>query len=129
MNVISRKDAVKKGLTQYFTGRVCKKGHLAERNVTNKECADCVSLRRLGRVRKPKKADSIFITKAEAISMGFDRFRTGLLCKNGHTSERIVKTGHCVECVKEAYRKLQNKRLLAGVTSRGAPRKYKGYGQ
>jgi hypothetical protein len=43
--VISRKDALARGLTRYFTGEPCKYGHVAERSVSASNCPECVRLR------------------------------------------------------------------------------------
>jgi ribosomal protein L37E len=39
--VIGRKDARAKGLKRYFTGKPCKHGHIADRNVITGKCSDC----------------------------------------------------------------------------------------
>lgn len=41
MEVISRKEAIEKGLKMYFTGKPCKYGHIAERRVGNGLCLEC----------------------------------------------------------------------------------------
>lgn len=41
MEIISRKDAYDQGLTKFFTGKVCKNNHLAERYVTSGSCSKC----------------------------------------------------------------------------------------
>ena len=41
-NQISRKQALKRGLGFYFTGNPCKRGHIAERYVSNCTCVQCV---------------------------------------------------------------------------------------
>lgn len=46
--VISRKDAIAKGLKRYFTGKPCKRGHVVER-LTHGECPKCQKLRDAGR--------------------------------------------------------------------------------
>lgn len=43
--VISRKDAVARGLPRYFTGKPCKRGHLAWRAAVNCVCYDCQILK------------------------------------------------------------------------------------
>lgn len=40
--VISRAQALQKGLKRYFTGKPCKRGHLAERYITGATCCKCV---------------------------------------------------------------------------------------
>lgn len=44
MEIISRKQAKKIGLTYYFTGRACKHGHVARRNILNKTCLECAKI-------------------------------------------------------------------------------------
>lgn len=43
--IISRKDALQRGLIRYFTGKPCKHGHIAERNPSNKACLECARLK------------------------------------------------------------------------------------
>lgn len=38
---VSRKEAMKRGDKQYFTGRTCIRGHIAPRQVVNGRCAAC----------------------------------------------------------------------------------------
>lgn len=42
--MISRKQAKAKGLTRYFTGKPCCRGHVAERMVSNYVCVDCANI-------------------------------------------------------------------------------------
>lgn len=42
--VISRTSATERGLLRYFTGKPCKRGHVAERNVIGKYCLDCSTI-------------------------------------------------------------------------------------
>jgi 5-methylcytosine-specific restriction endonuclease McrA len=39
--IISRAEARAQGLIRYFTGRACKRGHIAERHVSNLTCVEC----------------------------------------------------------------------------------------
>jgi len=41
MQIISRAEAKAKGLKRYFTGKPCKHGHVAERQVYNATCVVC----------------------------------------------------------------------------------------
>lgn len=36
-----KKEAIEKGLTQYFNGKPCLRGHIAKRAVSNSECTQC----------------------------------------------------------------------------------------
>src|SRR5580658_835400 len=44
--IISRRDAKAAGLTHYFTGKPCRRGHAARRLVSSTECAICQHARR-----------------------------------------------------------------------------------
>ncbi len=48
------------------------------------------------------------ISQEESRYLGETRYFTGRPCANGHTAERITKTGGCVECKKEAKRRYKN---------------------
>lgn len=41
MEIISRKAAKNAGLSRYFTGKLCRRGHLSPRNVTSCICLEC----------------------------------------------------------------------------------------
>jgi len=41
MNIVSRDDAKKQGLTHYFTGKPCKYGHYATRSIKGRKCLEC----------------------------------------------------------------------------------------
>src|SRR5689334_12816983 len=42
--IMTRAEAIAAGLTQYFTGKPCKHGHISERLVANKVCMACAKL-------------------------------------------------------------------------------------
>jgi hypothetical protein len=44
VNILTRKDAKRLGLKRYFTGRPCRRGHIAERYVSTKTCVECSAL-------------------------------------------------------------------------------------
>lgn len=43
--IVTRREAIRRGLSHYFTGKPCKRGHVAERQTSDRECIPC---RRLG---------------------------------------------------------------------------------
>jgi hypothetical protein len=51
---ISRELARERGLVHYFTGRACKRGHVAERYLSNGECVVCAKLRAARWEKTPK---------------------------------------------------------------------------
>jgi hypothetical protein len=56
MNIVSRQEAKEKGLTHYFTGVPCIKGHLSIRNVIRRKCMECDRLdKKIRRLSNPEK--------------------------------------------------------------------------
>lgn len=45
--VITKADAIKQGLTRYYTGKPCKHGHISERQVANRQCCECLRIANL----------------------------------------------------------------------------------
>jgi hypothetical protein len=43
MDIITRKDALTQGLTHYFTGKPCKRGHIVVRYVKTRSCIECTA--------------------------------------------------------------------------------------
>jgi hypothetical protein len=43
--IITRAEALAKGLKRFFTGKSCKRGHVVERRVDTGDCAECVNQR------------------------------------------------------------------------------------
>lgn len=41
MEIISKKDAIKKGLSRYFTGNPCPRGHISQRTIYGSACLIC----------------------------------------------------------------------------------------
>lgn len=42
--VITRVEAKRRGMSRYFTGKPCKRGHVAERNVSSWGCVECATI-------------------------------------------------------------------------------------
>jgi hypothetical protein len=45
MNKISRKEALASNLSKYFTGKLCKQGHISERYASNGACVQCSQIK------------------------------------------------------------------------------------
>ena len=59
MNVISATEAKNKGMTRYFTGAECPRGHVAERMVSTRSCVMCISeKKRDWLIANPEKVNS-----------------------------------------------------------------------
>lgn len=48
------------------------------------------------------------ISRVEARASGLKRFFTGAPCQNGHSAERLVSNGFCVECRRRVWEKFKN---------------------
>lgn len=113
-NYLPRKEAVKQGLTYYFTGRPCKNGHIAERLVATWTCVECRAISR-AKVRAKTKQKGVqqrdkydrqkkieipgYISLQEARQKGLTRYFTGVPCRRGHVVERSVAETTCIICL------------------------------
>lgn len=95
--VISRDEASDLGLKKYFTGKPCKYGHVSQRYVKGHLCVACAR----GRYEQLKHKDEKVSSLEEAIYLGRATYFTGVPCRKGHMSERTVRYGRCIACVRE----------------------------
>lgn len=86
MKVITREVALENGLKRYYTGRLCRKGHVSERATSNHMCIECKS--EWGRARN--------IRDKEKIS-------TYNKVYNAKNRERIVEQRRSVSSRRRAY--------------------------
>lgn len=42
--IVTRSEAIKRGLLRYFTGKACKHGHYSERNINDSICSECTKI-------------------------------------------------------------------------------------
>lgn len=54
---VSRDEALEYGLTRYFDGSTCKRGHISERCTSNRQCLSCVAEKRNSKEYKEAKRD------------------------------------------------------------------------
>lgn len=104
MQIITRQEAKEKGLSRYFTGELCKRGHLAERAISG-SCVECTRKTKLSDELKEARrvhGDKV-ITKKEAVAAGLNRYFIGRECKNGHVHERYISTNQCVLCMRSYH--------------------------
>jgi hypothetical protein len=114
MEIISRKEAMDRGLKYYFTGKPCNHGHIEKRQVLNHGCVRCLNER--AKLYSKKIRDSSAFTESgnlkheqplrektrqEAIKNGDKQYFHGIPCKRGHIAPRQTCNGYCMECNKE----------------------------
>ena len=86
---LSRIDAKSQGITEYFIGKPCLRGHIAKRYVLNGRCVECY---------QPKVQHKDYLSRDDADAQGLPTFFTGKVCSHGHLSPRYTVNGRCVEC-------------------------------
>ena len=127
----SRGEAIAEGGRYYFSGRLCKHGHLSPRRL-NGHCLECSRKmdrdrrRRLsakkrgqaewqnGRVQNMLDLDALIesglpTSRQEAKKSGSKYYFTGVPCLNGHLSPRHMDRG-CIQCNRDRSRKTADKR-------------------
>lgn len=105
MQIITRQEAAQQGLSRYYTGKPCKHGHVAERQVSNHCCITCANKRQ----REKAKLTRVWSIDAQrrkkarqaAIDAGEKTYFHGIPCKRGHIAPRQTINGMCMECAKE----------------------------
>lgn len=63
IEIISRKEAKERGLNRYFTGKPCKRGHITERQVSDRCCCECKAKRSKEHYSKNKDKIAEYLTK------------------------------------------------------------------
>ena len=87
MEIITRKEAKEQGLTHYYTGKPCPRGHISERYLQGK-CVDCSKYEKKHGTGQ----------RAKAKAKGLVHFSTGNVCKKCSTDKKYVSSGECVLC-------------------------------
>lgn len=95
--------------THYTPNSPCSKCETSKRLVSTHQCCKCLSIRRVDIASEKTKVRSrelklIFVKKRTARNLGFNKYKTGLPCKYGHTSYKLLSTNQCIECLNERNR-------------------------
>ena len=107
IKIITRSEAIAQGLTRYYTGEPCKRGHVAPRRVANFNCEKCVSLAKRSktkakqdaeRQRRERETGRKVTSQSEARAAGMSRYFSGTPCPAGHVAERYTIDAYCVKC-------------------------------
>ena len=95
MKIITRNEAIEKGQNWYFTGRPCKHGHIAKRDVINANCSKCRKIRTKEYQQKNRKAINVNL-------QNYDRF-------NKLKSESGTDTGSFFKTLLDLYNKIKKR--------------------
>jgi hypothetical protein len=127
----SKDEAIAEGGRYYFSGSLCRHGHLCPRLLDGR-CVECRRKidrdrrRRLsaekrgqaewqdGRVQNMLDLDALIesglpTSRQEAKESGSKYYFTGDSCRNGHLSPRY-REGNCVQCIRDGRRRAADKR-------------------
>ena len=96
------------GLPFYAPQRECKNGHFAPKRIANWACTSCevtndrrrktkLVAERAEHAPKPAEPERV-ISRSAAQANGLPRYFTGMPCKRGHISPRLVQNKTCVAC-------------------------------
>jgi hypothetical protein len=105
--LISLQQARSEGLTHYFTGKPCKRGHVAIRNVICRQCLECSKVHATGYREKTKKENE-----------GSVKYFDGVPCLRGHVAEKYSIGNACIECRREndaEYRTKHKDKILKRI--------------
>jgi 5-methylcytosine-specific restriction endonuclease McrA len=107
MQIISRKDAIAKGLDRYFSGKPCPYGHVAERYVSVSGCVECGVMRAnaVKEKRQSVRAAEPLTPRQEAKLAGQTQYTPDFPCTRCGTQRRLVSNGTCMQCAANAMRK------------------------
>jgi len=115
MKLISRKEAKEQGLTHYFTGKECKRGHVSKRYVSTRKCFQCCPIVDNEYIKnnnkKFRKLYREYNKKFKEKHDGNLYYFTGEPCIRGHVSKRLVSNRSCIECSKESHLENRDERL------------------
>lgn len=112
MQIISRDEAIALGFKTYFTGKLCKHGHVVERNVIGRTCVTCKKLNDRKNVIKRSAITPIYFTqfftgrvisRKDAIKYGLKYYFTRTECVRGHMAFRSVVNSSCVHCSRDYH--------------------------
>ena len=105
MEIVTRKQAKALGLRKYFSGTICKHGHLSARKTSNGECLECV--RSYNNNRKEKYKNWCSENKASIKKYNkkyYNKNRSKILSKIKNTRKRVLRTIRSPEIIKEQKR-------------------------
>ena len=99
MQIITRADAKAQGLGKYFTGKLCKNGHIAERRTNGGGCVECQA--------EAKKNPPTSTRRGRIKANGETHFHSEKPCKKCGDTKKYVSTAECVNCQQERTRRLK----------------------
>lgn len=97
---MTRDDAAQRGLTVYYDGTTCARGHDgAMRYTSNGACCSCHVMGTEARAETGDMRGVTLTARKRAKLLNETTYTTGRRCVRGHSSPRYTSTGGCVMCV------------------------------
>lgn len=89
MDIILRKEAIEKDYLHYFTGKVCKNGHIAKRLTKTGACVECKKIHRLKSINKLGRDRKTFVNYSELPEETKEKYREK--CRDRHKKNKYWK--------------------------------------
>jgi hypothetical protein len=104
---LSKEQAIDLGIDYFYREQLCKGGaHFVQPHIKTGRCVACEKLKQ--RKEKGESASSalmqampdMVLKKEDAAALGLDVYRTGEICRRGHTGWRYISNGACISCMR-----------------------------
>ncbi len=99
----TRGTAIMHDLPKFFTGKFCRRGHIAQRYTSTGACVVCVAERGAKGAGKKAEAEELLaqgqLSKASAINLGSAFYCTGETLDCGHMGQQLVVNDKCRMCL------------------------------
>jgi hypothetical protein len=125
MELISKKEALSKGLKRYFTGKPCRHGHVCERFVSDGNCKQCrVNLNSKNKYREDyesyhkeyyKNNKHIVLSKRKAYAQKNSDRINALIAKRRHSKDMRTPAWANLELIRKVYEKCKVTTNRTGV--------------
>lgn len=102
--LLTRKEAALRGLSRFWTGRLCKFGHMAERYVSNRQCVQCNAEKTVERDLRRRAADPTY------------RMFRSVLNRSGQVLKGRARPSNSVGCSKDTLTRHIEARFSDGMT-------------
>lgn len=101
--LVTKKDAQASGLTRYFTGKACKRGHISERSTLASDCIKCSKIRQSSDKVRQYKHENYKANKESVL----------LRAKESYKSNRSEKIAYAVEYQRKHKKKIYQRNKVA----------------
>jgi hypothetical protein len=101
--LVTKKDAQASGLTKYFTGVACKRGHMTERRTSSSDCVECSKIRQQTEQNRQHKKDHYEKNKEQVLTRA----------KNNYEQNKVEKIAYSIEYQRKNSKKIYQRNKVA----------------